>query len=187
MRICVVGCGAIGGLYAAHLAQLDDVEVWAYDVSREHVDAINRDGLRLTGAADLLSPVRACADASDSSSAARASAALCAIRASSICAASRSTVVPRKRSVSGVSTISLFAPPGSDSRGLLGSPVGRAAIASGMVQGFELSRETYAGGSSAEGSGSGSGSSLSARAGIGTGSRAEVERDGGSESARRGF
>jgi 2-dehydropantoate 2-reductase len=65
VRICVVGCGAIGGLYAAHLAQLDDVEVWAYDISREHVEAINRDGLRLTGAASLQARVNAQADAAD--------------------------------------------------------------------------------------------------------------------------
>ena len=63
MRIAIVGCGAIGGLYAAHLAQLDDVEVWAYDVSPEHVDAINRDGLRLTGHADLTATVNARTDA----------------------------------------------------------------------------------------------------------------------------
>ena len=31
VRVCVVGCGAIGSLYAAHLARLDDVEVWAVD------------------------------------------------------------------------------------------------------------------------------------------------------------
>src|SRR3954462_15291251 len=63
MTVCVVGCGAVGSLFAANLARLDDVEVWAYDVSREHVDAINRDGLRLTGAADLVAPVRASTDA----------------------------------------------------------------------------------------------------------------------------
>lgn len=65
MRICVVGCGAIGGLYAAHLAQLDDVEVWAYDVSAEHVAAIDRDGLRLTGAADLVGRLEARTDAAE--------------------------------------------------------------------------------------------------------------------------
>jgi len=59
VRICVVGAGAIGGLYAAHLAQLDDVEVWAYDVSAAHVAAINRDGLRLTGRATLTGRVHA--------------------------------------------------------------------------------------------------------------------------------
>ena len=47
MRICVVGCGAVGSLFAANLATLDDVEVWAFDLARDHVDAINRDGLRL--------------------------------------------------------------------------------------------------------------------------------------------
>jgi 2-dehydropantoate 2-reductase len=59
MRICVVGCGAIGALYAAHLARLDDVEVWAYDVAAEHVDAINRDGLRLEGAAEIVGRLEA--------------------------------------------------------------------------------------------------------------------------------
>ena len=32
MRVCVVGCGAVGSLFAANLATLDDVEVWAYDL-----------------------------------------------------------------------------------------------------------------------------------------------------------
>ena len=50
MRVCIVGCGAVGSLFAANLANLDDVEVWAYDLSREHVDAINAGGLRLSGA-----------------------------------------------------------------------------------------------------------------------------------------
>ena len=54
MRICIVGCGAVGSLFAANLAQLDDVEVWAYDASREHVDAINANGLRLSGAGEVL-------------------------------------------------------------------------------------------------------------------------------------
>jgi 2-dehydropantoate 2-reductase len=65
VRVCVVGCGAIGGLFAAHLASLDDVEVWAYDVSDEHVAAINRDGLRLTGAASLTARVHARAQAAE--------------------------------------------------------------------------------------------------------------------------
>ena len=52
MRVCVVGCGAVGSLFAANLAQLDDVEVWAFDVSRAHVDAINANGLRLVGAGE---------------------------------------------------------------------------------------------------------------------------------------
>ena len=63
MRVCVVGCGAVGSLFAANLAQLDDVEVWAYDASQAHVDAINASGLRLSGAGDVLGRVQATTDA----------------------------------------------------------------------------------------------------------------------------
>ena len=65
MRICVVGCGAVGSLFAANLAQLDDVEVWAYDLARAHVDAINENGLRLSGAGDVLGRLRATTDAAE--------------------------------------------------------------------------------------------------------------------------
>ena len=64
MRVCVVGCGAVGSLFAANLAQLDDVEVWAYDVSQAHVDAINANGLRLVGAGEVLGRPTATTDAS---------------------------------------------------------------------------------------------------------------------------
>jgi 2-dehydropantoate 2-reductase len=53
MRICVVGCGAVGSLFAANLATLDDVEVWAFDLNEAHVAAIARDGLRLVGAGEV--------------------------------------------------------------------------------------------------------------------------------------
>jgi 2-dehydropantoate 2-reductase len=49
MRICVVGCGAIGSLFAAHLAALEDVEVWVFDVSQAQVQAINDGGLQCPG------------------------------------------------------------------------------------------------------------------------------------------
>lgn len=63
MRVCVVGCGAVGSLFAANLAQLDDVEVWAYDVSQAHVDAINAGGLRLVGAGEVVGRLEATTDA----------------------------------------------------------------------------------------------------------------------------
>jgi 2-dehydropantoate 2-reductase len=62
MRIAVIGCGAVGSLFAANLGTLDDVEVWAYDPWREHVDAINAGGLRLSGAGEVVGRVRATAD-----------------------------------------------------------------------------------------------------------------------------
>jgi 2-dehydropantoate 2-reductase len=65
MKVCVVGCGAVGSLFAANLAQLDDLEVWAYDLYREHVDAINHGGLRLSGAGEALGRLRATSDPSE--------------------------------------------------------------------------------------------------------------------------
>ena len=59
VRVAVIGCGAIGSLYAAHLARVADVEVWAVDPNAEHVAAIERSGLRVTGLADFVAPVRA--------------------------------------------------------------------------------------------------------------------------------
>ncbi|MFN2469600.1 MAG: ketopantoate reductase family protein [Gaiellaceae bacterium] len=65
MRVCVVGCGAVGSLFAANLAQLDDIDVWAYDVSSEHVAAINERGLRLSGAGEVIGLLRATTDAAE--------------------------------------------------------------------------------------------------------------------------
>ncbi len=65
MRIAVIGCGAVGSLFAANLSLLDDVEVWAYDLAQAHVDAINRDGLRLSGSGDVVGRPRATSDATE--------------------------------------------------------------------------------------------------------------------------
>src|SRR4051795_2187602 len=62
MRICVVGCGAVGSLFAANLATLDDVEVWAFDLDQAHVEAINADGLRLSGVGEVHARLRATSD-----------------------------------------------------------------------------------------------------------------------------
>ncbi len=64
MKVCIIGCGAIGSLFAAHLGRLDDVEVWAYDPYQAHVDAINENGLRLTGESDFVASINARSDAS---------------------------------------------------------------------------------------------------------------------------
>jgi len=52
-KVLIVGCGAIGSLFAAHLARGGEVEVYAFDGSQPHVDEINRNGLRLSGASDV--------------------------------------------------------------------------------------------------------------------------------------
>lgn len=48
MKIAVVGTGAMGSVYAVLFAEAGH-DVWAIDTWPEHVDAINRDGLKLTG------------------------------------------------------------------------------------------------------------------------------------------
>jgi 2-dehydropantoate 2-reductase len=64
VRICIVGCGAVGSLFAANLATLGDVEVWAFDLSQPHVDAINDLGLRLLGAGEVHARPHATSDPS---------------------------------------------------------------------------------------------------------------------------
>lgn len=49
MKIAVFGAGAMGSVYAGLLAEAGH-EVRAVDIWREHVDAINQDGLRVEGA-----------------------------------------------------------------------------------------------------------------------------------------
>ena len=55
-HIVVFGAGAIGSVYAAKLAASHDVTLVARP---EHVDAINRDGLRLTGREEVTCRLRA--------------------------------------------------------------------------------------------------------------------------------
>jgi 2-dehydropantoate 2-reductase len=59
-RVCVVGAGSIGSLYAGHLAQVVDVSVLTR--RPEHAAALNRDGLRVTGRSDVHARVHATAE-----------------------------------------------------------------------------------------------------------------------------
>jgi len=62
MRICVVGCGAVGSLFAANLATLADVDMWAFDLDDAHVKAINQDGLQLRGVGEVIGRPHATSD-----------------------------------------------------------------------------------------------------------------------------
>ena len=62
LRICIVGCGAVGSLFAAHLAKRGEAEIWAYDVWKDHVEAIRHGGLRISGAADFNATLNATSD-----------------------------------------------------------------------------------------------------------------------------
>ena len=59
-RVLVVGCGAIGGVFAARLAARADVVV--FDTNAAHVAAIRERGLRVTGATALTARIEATTD-----------------------------------------------------------------------------------------------------------------------------
>src|SRR5439155_431451 len=62
-RVCVVGAGSIGSLFAAHLAQVAEVSVLTR--RREHAEALEREGLRVSGRSELLGRVRASTEAEE--------------------------------------------------------------------------------------------------------------------------
>jgi 2-dehydropantoate 2-reductase len=59
-RVCVVGAGAIGSLYAGHLAQVADVTVLTR--RPDHAAALNAGGLQVSGKSDLRARVTASHD-----------------------------------------------------------------------------------------------------------------------------
>lgn len=60
-RVCVVGAGTIGSLFAAHLARV--AEVWVVTRREDHALAIREHGLRVSGKADFVASLEATADA----------------------------------------------------------------------------------------------------------------------------
>jgi 2-dehydropantoate 2-reductase len=56
-RVCIIGCGSIGSLYAAHLARV--TEVWAFVRRADHATALNEQGLRVSGTHEFHVRVRA--------------------------------------------------------------------------------------------------------------------------------
>ena len=66
MKVAIVGVGAMGSVYAGLMAEAGH-EVWAVDLWQDHVDAINRDGLRVEGASGdrVVAGIHATASAAD--------------------------------------------------------------------------------------------------------------------------
>jgi 2-dehydropantoate 2-reductase len=61
-RVCVVGAGVIGSLYAGHLAR--DLEVSVLTRRGDHAQALTERGLRISGKSDFTAELHATADAS---------------------------------------------------------------------------------------------------------------------------
>src|ERR1700674_1719856 len=62
-KVCIIGCGAIGSLYAAHLARV--AEVWAFVRREDHAAELNHKGLRVTGSHNFAVPLKATTNAKD--------------------------------------------------------------------------------------------------------------------------
>lgn len=63
MKVCIIGCGSIGSLYAAHLARVADV--YAFVRRPEHAQSLNESGLRVSGTHEFSVRVRAASDPRD--------------------------------------------------------------------------------------------------------------------------
>jgi 2-dehydropantoate 2-reductase len=59
-RVCVIGAGVIGSLFAGHLGRVAEVSVLTR--RREHADALNADGIRVSGRSDVHADVAASDD-----------------------------------------------------------------------------------------------------------------------------
>ncbi len=62
-RVCIVGAGAIGSLLVGHLGTIIDTTVLTR--RQEHADALNRDGLKVSGKSELQAKVQASTDPAD--------------------------------------------------------------------------------------------------------------------------
>ena len=131
MKIAVVGCGAMGSVYAGLLAAAGH-EVWAVDSWREHIDAIRANGLRVEGASgDRTVRVNATTSAAD---AGRCDLVIVATKARDVEAAARSA-----QAIVGPQTLVLSIQNGLGGPDVTARVLGRERVAVGVVGGFGAS------------------------------------------------
>ncbi|MBI1396664.1 MAG: 2-dehydropantoate 2-reductase [Betaproteobacteria bacterium] len=131
MKIAIVGCGAMGCVYAALLGHAGH-EVWAIDTWKAHVDAINAGGLHLEGASgDHTVPMRASTNAAD---AGICDLVIIATKAMHVEAAAQSA-----RSLMGPETVVLSIQNGLGGPDTAAAVLGRDRVLVGVVGGFGAS------------------------------------------------
>jgi 2-dehydropantoate 2-reductase len=131
VKIAVVGCGAMGSVYAGLLAAAGH-EVWAVDSWREHVDAIRANGLRVEGASgDRTVRVNATTTAAD---AGPCDLVIIATKARDVEAAARSA-----EAIVGPKTLVLSIQNGLGGPDVTARVLGRERVAVGVVGGFGAS------------------------------------------------
>ena len=131
MKITIVGCGAMGSVYAALLSSAGH-DVWAIDAWREHVEAIRKNGLRVEGASgDRTERIHATTDAADVGTCDLVIIATKIMHVEAAAAAARALVGPE--------TIVLSIQNGLGGPDNTASVLGRERVAVGVVGGFGAS------------------------------------------------
>jgi 2-dehydropantoate 2-reductase len=131
MKIAILGCGAMGSVYAGLLASAGH-EVWAVDTWREHVDAMRAKGLRLEGASgDRTVKVNATMTASD--------AGVCDLVIIATKARDVETAARTAKPLLGPQTLVLSIQNGLGGPDVTASVLGRERVAVGVVGGFGAS------------------------------------------------
>ena len=133
MKIAIVGCGAMGSVYAGLFAAAGH-EVWAVDAWREHVEAMRGRGLRLEGASgDRTVKVHATTEAKDAGA---CDLVILATKAMQVESAASSI---RDSSLLGPDTPVLSIQNGLGGPDTAGSVLGRERVMVGVVGGFGAS------------------------------------------------
>ena len=131
MKIAIVGCGAMGSIYAGKLAAAGN-DVLAVTRRPETADRISRDGLRITGPeSDVVVALRA----ADTAPAERMELVVLAVKASDVAAGARAALP-----LLGESTPVLTIQNGLGSADAVAEIVGGHRVAVGIASGFGASR-----------------------------------------------
>jgi 2-dehydropantoate 2-reductase len=131
MKIAIVGCGAMGSIYAGLMADAGN-EVWAVDTWKDHVDTINRVGLRVEGkSGDRTVRVRATTDGGEVG---RCDLVIVATKASGVAAAARTALT-----MTGPDTVILTIQNGLGAAQRIAEAIPTSQVMLGVVGGFGAS------------------------------------------------
>ena len=131
MKIAVIGCGAMGSIYAGLLSDAGN-EVWAIDVWEDHIEAIRRNGLRVEGASgDRTVRINA---ATDVGAAGLCDLIIIATKASGVAGAARSA-----RQIAGADSVILTIQNGLGAADRIAEAIDTDQVMIGVVGGFGAS------------------------------------------------
>ena len=131
MKIAIIGCGAMGSVYAALLADAGN-EVWAIDTWQDHVDAMASKGLRVEGASgDRTVRLNATTNAAD---AGECELIIVATKASGVAAAAQAA-----KSIAGPDSVILTIQNGLGAADRIAQSIDTSQVMIGVVGGFGAS------------------------------------------------